>query len=144
MKLPKRKKRPIITVDNKIHSFGEEQGGKIKINVKKHHGSIGQLADTLTHELYHVKHPAATEKETYKKTRQAMKKMSLSEERALANKVKRKSIHYSQGALKRKFKMGRGKVEPGVMYKKYKETISKRSSSSPKNSVRKISIMGLV
>ncbi len=33
------------------------------------------VADTIFHELYHVKHPKATEKTTYKKTRQAIKKM---------------------------------------------------------------------
>jgi len=142
MKLPKRKKIK-ISVDNKIRAFGEEQGGKIKINVEKHKGNVKELADSVYHEVFHAKHPQATEKATYKKTHEAMKEMSLSEKRALADKVKRKTMHYKAGAVKRKFKMGRGAVEPGAMYKKYKETASEKSSS-PKKSVDKISIMGLV
>jgi len=138
-KLPKRK----IVVDNHIKAFGEEEGGTIKVNVRKHKGDVKELADTVYHETFHAKHPQATEKTTYKKTKVAMKEMSLSGKRALADKVKRKTMHYKAGAIKRKYKMGRGNVEPGAMYKKYKETTAKKSSS-PKKSVRKISIMGLV
>lgn len=34
-----------------------------------------EVADTIYHEIYHSKHPKATEKTTYKKTRFAMKKL---------------------------------------------------------------------
>ena len=134
-KLPKRKK---IVVDNHIKAFGEEEGGKIKINVAKHKGDKKELADTVFHESYHAKHPKATEKKTYKVTRKAMKTMPLSEKDKLVAKVK--GIHQKQGALKRKFKMGCGKVEPGAFLKKYKELKTMKKSGSNE----RLGIMGLV
>lgn len=64
-----------IKVDNHLKYFGETdtKTGVVKINVKKHKGNRQELANTLKHELYHVKHPKAFEKTTYKKVDRKMK-----------------------------------------------------------------------
>lgn len=129
-KLPKRK----IVVDNHIKAFGEEEGGKIKINLSKHKGNNAELADTVWHESYHAKHPKATEKVTYKKTRVAMKEMTYAEKEALAKKVRSKSINYKRGAIKRKFKMGREKVEPGALIQRMNESKIKRKTNPASSS----------
>jgi hypothetical protein len=144
MKLPKRVKKKKIVVDNHIRAFGEEEGGKIKINVRRHKGDKEELADTVYHESYHARHPKATEKATYKKTAKAMKEMSYSEKVKLADSIHRKSIHYRQGSLKRKLKLGRGKVVPGTFYKKYNELkFQNKQNRRNKISPRKLGIMGL-
>ena len=124
-----------------MHSFGEEEGGKIKINVRKHRGDKMELADTVYHEKYHAKHPKATEKTTYKVTRKAMKVMPLSEKEKLANKVK--GLHYKQGAFKRKFKMGRVHLKTGELIERMNQSrFSEKQTKKP--SVRRIAIDGLV
>lgn len=147
-KLPKRvkkKRKAAIKVDNHIKAFGEEEGGKIKINVRKHFRGVKgtksplmELADTVYHETYHAKHPNATEKVTYKKTRSAMNEMSHEDKMRLARKV----LHYKAGAVKRKLKLGRGNVEPGAMYRKYKQSESVKKSVKKPN--KRLGIIGLV
>lgn len=121
MKTKARPKKTRISVNNRLKEFGNEQGGRIEINVRRHKGDRAELADTVFHEQFHAKHPGATEKTTYMKTKEAMKQMSFAEKERLAAKVRGKSAHYRQGALKRKFKMGRGNVEPGAFIKKLNE-----------------------
>ena len=62
-------KKPKIVINNKIRAYGTEDDktGVIEINKKKHKGDKAELRDTIAHELYHFKHPKATEKKTYKK-----------------------------------------------------------------------------
>src|ERR1035437_4795456 len=72
-KLPfhvKKKKKAKIVVNNKMKAFGQTdtKTGVVEINRMKHKNDKKQLADTIKHELYHVKHPQATEKQTYKQT----------------------------------------------------------------------------
>ena len=143
MKLPKRikKKKVSIKVDNHMRSFGEEEGGKIKINLHKHKGDKQELADTVYHESYHAKHPKATEKVTYKVTRRAMKNMPLSEKEKLAAKVK--ANHYKSGDLKRKFKMGRVHHKAGDFIMRMNESKSSIKTNS-KPSLRKIAVDGLI
>lgn len=140
MKLPKRKKK--IVVDNHMKAFGEEEGGKIKINVRKHKGDKEELADTVYHESYHARHPKATEKVTYKVTRRAMKTMPLSEKEKLVAKVK--SNHYKSGALKRKFKMGRVHHKAGDFITRMNESKSSEKQTNSKPSLRRVAIDGLV
>lgn len=128
-----------------MEEFGNEDGGKIQVNVKKHKGNKAELADTIFHEKYHAKHPKASEKKTYAVTRKAMKEMTYAEKEKLAAKVRNKKIHYSQGSLKRRYKMGRGKVEPGVLLQKFNEAKSKKKTQSAQRiSKQRLSVMGLV
>lgn len=141
----RRKKKPSIVINNRLKEFGNEEGGRIQINVKKHRGDKAELADTIFHERYHAKHPKATEKETYKKTHKAMKEMSYAEKEKLVAKVRTKSNHYKQGVLKRKFKMGRGTVEPGTYLRKLNESKAMRKSEPSKVlSKERLGIMGLI
>lgn len=154
-----KKKKISIKIDNKIPSFGEEKDGKIKINVRKHFSKKArkedsrirrstspkeELADTVFHETYHAKHPQATEKETYKKTRIAMKEMSYSEKEALTKKLRMKKLNYKSGAIKRKFKMKPGKVEPGVYISKMNESKIQRKTNPAKTSDFKLDVEALI
>jgi hypothetical protein len=86
--------------DNKLRAFGETDDGKkvVKINKRinrkatlkknkivkrKKKDKYPNLADTIYHEKFHVDHPKATEKQTYKKTREAIKRMSKKEKKRL-------------------------------------------------------------
>ena len=75
--IPKEYKGYKVKVDNKMQSFGETDDEKklVKINKKKSlkAGGKRELADTIVHEKYHVSHPKATEKVTYKKTKKIIK-----------------------------------------------------------------------
>ena len=115
------KTKPRVGVNNKMKgSYGETtiRKGKppvIKINVKKHKGNKAELADTIKHEMYHAKHPKASEKTTYK----AMPKtISPKEQAKLIAKLRMKKLNYKGGAIKRKLKIGRGKLQPGDLIKK--------------------------
>lgn len=117
-----------------MEEFGNEENGKIEINVRKHKGDKAELADTVFHEEFHAKHPKASERTTYKKTRKVMKELSYAEKEKLAAKVRMKKIHYKLGAAKRRHKISRSdKVEPGDM-------IRKNNESKP----RRIAVLGLV
>jgi hypothetical protein len=123
-KLPKhvKKKKIKIVRNDKLKEYGNQQGNKIEINVRKHKGSKAELADTIKHELNHAKHPKASEKTIQKKTQIDMSKMSWSEKEVLTKKVRMKKLNWKGGALKRKFKMGPGKVEPGSYLAKVNES----------------------
>ena len=78
-KIPKKYKGYKVKVDNKMKSFGETDDEKkeVKINKKKSlkAGGKKELIDTLYHEKYHVQHPKALEKTTYKKTAKYISKI---------------------------------------------------------------------
>lgn len=118
------KKKAKIVVNNKLKgAFGDmnPKTNEVRINVKKHKGDKAELASTIKHEMLHVKYPKMTEKEVYKKSRKT--KMSEKEQNKYLSKLKRKSINYKVGALKRKFKLD--KADPGEFINKSKE-LSKR------------------
>lgn len=115
----------------------------VEINRKKHKGDKKQLADTIKHELYHVKHPKATEKATYKNTGK-LENMSKAEQDRLIAKLRMKKINHKMGAVKRKFKV-KGEAKPGDMITQMNE--QKRSSIKNNNqqiSKTRLSILGLV
>lgn len=142
-----KKTKAKISVDNKMKgSYGETdiQKGKkpvIRINVKKHKGNKSELADTIKHEMYHAKHPKATEKTTYK----AMpKKISEAEQNRLIAKLRTKKSNYKVGAIKRKLGISRHeKTQPGDFIKRMNDMkITKKSKTVGRTN--KVSIMGLV
>ncbi len=115
-----------ISVNNKLKGAlgssefkGKKATGKIQINVKKHKGDLRELASTVKHEMMHVRRPNATEKEVYKAT--AKTKIGPMEQKNLLSKLRMKSLNYKTGSLKRKFKMGKEKVEPGDLIRKANE-----------------------
>lgn len=105
----KNKAKPKFKVNNKMKSLGRmnTKTNVIEINKKKHKGDKKELADTIKHELTHVKHPKMKEKQVYKST----DNMTSSERSRMLSKLK--GIHYKQGALKRKYKIGRKGTQPG-------------------------------
>lgn len=138
-KLPlhvKKKKKPVLRINNKLKEYGNEQDGKIEINVRKHKGNKAELADTIRHEILHAKHPKMNEKKIQKKTKVDMSKMSYTEKEALIKKLRMKKINYKLGAVKRKMKITRSdKVEAGDLIQKANEQ---------KLSRRDVAIRGLV
>lgn len=138
----KKKTKPKIVINNKIKAFGQTDTkiGRIEINRKKHKGDRSQLADTIKHELYHVKHPKAHEKTVYKKT-PAIGSMSKSEEDNLISKLRNKSLNYKVGIAKKKLKL-KGDLKPGDLISKMNDNkVIKNNQLSQKE---KISIMGMV
>ena len=126
VKVKKSRKKKGIFVNNKLREFGNEENGRIEINIRKHKGDKAELADTLKHELLHRRHEKAHEKTIYKKTRLAMDKMSYAEKEAMVKKIRMKKLNYKSGAIKRKLKINRhDKVAPGDMIKK--ANLSKRN-----------------
>lgn len=141
--LPKRKKK--IVVDNHIKAYGEEEGGNIKINLRKHKGDKAEIADTLVHEEYHVKHPKATEKVTYKKTAQTMDNMSYGDKVKLVSKLRAKQNNYKKGAIKRKFGIDRHeKLEPGALIQRMNEQKVVRKTNQPNSSNFKLGVEALI
>ncbi len=147
-KLParvKKKAKAKVTVNNKMRSFGQmnPKTNEVEINVKKHKGDKKQLADTIKHELYHVKHPKAKEKAVYKNTGK-LENMSKAEQDSLIAKLRMKKINYKGGAVKRKLKL-KGEAKPGDMITEMNE--QKRSAITNNNqsiSKERLAIMGLV
>lgn len=139
-----------IKVNNKLKGAlgsadfkkGNIPTGKIQINVKRHKGDKAELASTIKHEMYHVKHPKATEKETYKAT--AKTKISPAEQTQLLAKLRMKSLNYKGGAIKRKFKMGNAPTKPGDMIARMNEQKSSNIKNKSTVSKTRLSIMGLV
>lgn len=66
-----KKLKPKFKVDNTLKYFGDTdtKTGVVRINWKKHKRNKQELANTIKHELYHVKHPRAHEKTVYKKVK---------------------------------------------------------------------------
>lgn len=119
----KKKKKVPIVINNKMKgdygatSFDKKnKPTKVEINIKRHKGDEAELASTVKHELMHVKFPNMTEKEVYKRTRKT--KIPEAEQHKLLAKIKRKSVNYKMGAIKRKFKSGRDNQPPGTFIKK--------------------------
>lgn len=139
-KLPKHvkknKTKPMIVANNKMKGYASQQGKKIEVNVKKHHGNKTELANSIKHELLHLKHPKAKEKTIQKKAKIATENMSHSDKMKLIAKIRMKKIHRQEGVLKKKFKMAPGEVGPGAYISKINEAKSL--------SKRKIAIDGMV
>lgn len=140
----RRKKKPIFKVNNNLKEFGNEQDGKIEVNVKKHQGNRSELADTVRHELNHMKNPKASEKKIIKKTKIDMSKMSWGEKEALIKKVRNKKMNYKGGALKRKFKMGRTKVEPGEYISAMNKSKVSKKTNPARTSGFKLGVQALI
>lgn len=150
--LPNKKKiKPKLKVNNKLKGAlgssefkkGNIPTGKIQINVKKHKGDKAELASTIKHEMYHVKHPKATEKQTYKAT--AKTKIPPAEQTKLLAKLRMKSLNYKEGAIKRKFKMGKVSSKPGDLITRMNESKKKIIKSKSNNlSKQQVAIRGLV
>lgn len=146
----KLKKKYKLVVNNKMKgALGAAQykdkkpTGKIEINVKNHKGDKAELASTIKHEMMHVKHPKMTEKEVYKRTTKT--NISPEEQRKLLAKLHMKSTNYKGGAIKRKFKMGKGTNAPGELISKMNE--QKQSTIKNNNqpiSKERLAILGLV
>ncbi len=70
--------------DDKMRWQGDTDTEKkvIRVNVKKSKKK-STVIDTVAHELYHARHPKATEKETYKKTPIIVKGLSPAEKKKL-------------------------------------------------------------
>lgn len=94
----------------------------IEINRKKHKGDKRELADTIKHELMHIKHPKASEKQVQKMAGN----VSQAEKDKLVAKIRMKKLNYKTGAIKRKLKMNpTDNFEPGSLIRKSNE-LSKR------------------
>ncbi len=115
--------------------------GVVRINVRAHKKDKRDLASTIKHELLHVKHPKMTEKQAYKRS----KKTSIGpeEQSKLLAKLKRKSVNYKVGVLKRKYKLGRGDTKPGEFINRIN---NKRATETEKAmpSKEKVAFAGLV
>lgn len=139
----KKKNKPKVIVNNKIKGFGQmnTKTNLIEVNKKKHKGDKAQLADTIKHELMHVKHPQMKEKQIQKKA----DIHSYAEQQRMVAKLRNKKSNYKGGAIKRKLKIKAGeKTEPGQFIRMANET-KRETSNSPKSiSKEKLSIMGLV
>lgn len=134
-KLPKHlKTKPVIVVNNKMKGYASQQGRKIEVNVKRHNGDKTELANSVKHELLHLKHPKAKEKTIQKKAKVATENMSYADKAKLIAKIRMQKIHRKEGVLKKKFKMAPGEVEPGAYVNKMNEA----------NSERDIAINGLI
>ena len=141
------KKKGKIEVDNKIKgSYGETilKKGKpavVKINVKKHKGNRAELADTIKHELYHVKHPNTKEKAVQK----AMpKEISREEQDRLISKLRTKKLNYKTGAFKRKLHIPRTQsTKPGDLINAANATKQPRQALPP-GKPGKVSFIGAV
>lgn len=147
----KKKKKPKmkVVVNNKIKAYGQVDVSKkkrkkltiIEVNKKKHKGNKAELADTIKHEMEHVKHPNASEKTIHAST---PAHMSQAEQDRLVAKLRMKKLNYKSGAAKRRFKMGPKQTNPGDLISKMNE--SKRPKNKPSKSISKtrLAIMGLM
>ena len=143
--IKKPKKKPQVIVNNKIKGYGQmdTKTNLVEINRKRHKGDKKQLADTIKHELYHVKHPQAKEKAVYKNTGK-LENMTKQEQDSLIAKLRMRKINYKGGALKRKLKL-KGEAKPGDMITAMNE--EKRSAINNDNqpiSKERLAIMGMV
>lgn len=140
----KRRKAKIVINNRLKGSFGamNPKTNKVEINVKSHKGDRAELASTIKHELLHVNKPKMTEKQVYKKS--AKTKIPEGEQLRLVAKLRNKSRNYKLGALKRRYKLGRGDTKPGDLINlvnRQKEDV--KSNNQPISKTR-LSIMGLV
>jgi hypothetical protein len=138
----RKKKKAKIIVNNNIKAFGQmdPKTNVVEINKKKHKGDKRQLADTIKHELLHVKHPKMTEKAVYKKT---APELSQAEQDKLIAKLRMKKLNYKMGAAKRKFKL-QGKVAPGELINQLNAQKTPRNKGETKTSDFKQGVYGLI
>lgn len=135
---PKKKNtKAKLVVNNKMKAFGQmdPKTNVVEVNLKKHKGDKIELANTIHHELLHVKHPDMSERDVKNKADRETDMMSPAEKQMLVAKVRNKKMHYKQGAMKRKFKMGRSETKPG-------DFISKMNQS--KLTRKDVAIRGLI
>ncbi len=126
---PKKKKAKMV-VNNNMKAFGQmdPKTNVVEVNLKKHKGDKTELANTIHHELLHDKHPDMSERDVKNKADRETNQMSQVEKERLVAKVRNKKMHYKQGAMKRKFKMGRSDTKPGDFIRKANEAgLSKRN-----------------
>lgn len=122
--------------------FVDNKPVRVAIDVTKHK-TARELASTIKHELLHVKHPKMTEKQVYKRT--GVTKIKDTEIPQLLSKVRMKALNYKGGAIKRKFKMGRGTTAPGDFISKMNESKSETIKKSNKPlSKEHVAIRGMV
>lgn len=129
------KKYKVVLNNHLRGSFGamNPKTNLIEINKKAHHGDKKELASTIAHEIMHVKHPNATEKQVYKKT--AKTKLNPDEQRRMLEKLKGARREKGVKRMKRKLKINpNADVNPGDLYNRSKE-ISER---------KRVAIMGLI
>ena len=78
--------------DDKMRSYGEVDGGKkiVRINVKKSKkkGKKGEVLNSILHEKFHIDHPKATEKTTYKKVKEQMAKLTKQHKKRIYSLIK--------------------------------------------------------
>jgi hypothetical protein len=139
MKKPKVK----IKINNKMKAFGQTdvRTGVVEINRKKHKNNKKELADTIKHEIYHIKHPKASEKSTIKNTGK-LENMSNTEQNNLIAKLRHKKLNYQTGVIKRKLKM-KGEVKAGSMIEKMNEQRSIINTKRPLSKTN-LAILGMV
>lgn len=132
---PKKKKAKVV-VNNHMKAYGQmdPKTNVVEINKKKHKGDKTELADTIHHELLHVKHPNMKEREVKDKATREVDQMSQSEKDRLIAKVRMKGINQRRGALKRKYKMSASEDAPGAIISKFNDLPRKE----------RVSVMGLV
>lgn len=142
-----KKKKAKVMVNNKIRAFGQmdPKTNVVEINVRKHKGDKTELANSIHHELLHVKYPNMKEKEVANKADKETLQMSPAEKNALVAKVRGKKLHYKQGAMKRKFKLGRMDAEPGTFISQVNENRQERiiNGEQPRDD-KDLAVYGLI
>ncbi len=141
-----KKKKAKFVINNRMKAYGQTdtKTNVVEINKKKHKGDKRQLADTIKHELLHVKHPKMKEKTVYQKTKS---ELSQPEQDKLIAKLRMKKLNYKVGATKRKLKAGRVEFKPGELITKMNAQKVAQNKAKSNNSVSretKVAIMGAV
>ncbi len=124
----KKKKKAKIVVNNHMRAFGQTDTKTkvVEINKKKHKGDKRELADTIKHELLHVKHPKMHEKTVYKKTK---KEIPYAEQQRLIAKLRTATRNQKVGAIKRKLHINKGvATKPGDLIAKMNSQKAKRTA----------------
>jgi len=140
------KKKVKIKINNHIKAYGQTdtKTNLVEINVKKHKGDKKQLADTVKHEIYHTKHPKATEKTVYKMTGK-LPNMTKEEETKWLAKLRAKKINYKGGVMKRKLHL-KGETKAGDMITKMNEIKRSKNITSYNKplSIERLAMLGLI
>lgn len=129
----KKTKKSKVVVNNKMKCYGQmdTKTNLIEVNVKKHKNDKTELANTIHHEMLHVKYPKMKEKEVKDKADRDTVSMSQTEKDRLVAKIRMKKINYKSGAIKRKLHMSSSKTKPGDLIES-------------SNKLKRIGIMGLI
>lgn len=142
----KMKKKAKLVVNNNMKAFGQmnPKTNKVEINVKKHKGDKTELANSIHHELLHVKHPNMSEKDVANKADTETLQMTPAQKSALVAKIRGKKLHYKQGAMKRKFKLGRMEAKPGTFIDQMNIKKKEFKSNNRSLSQKQVAIRGLI